>query len=65
MGEEKGQAMNTRERRFKDKRVSSDWFWEKYNTRFNIVDSMKTPQAFEMLLLMEILKELQYLNDKK
>lgn len=49
---------------FTEHRTSWKWFENKFNRDHDIIDRMKTPEAFTMLLLMEILKELQFANDK-
>jgi hypothetical protein len=49
---------------FKENRTSWKWFANKFNRDFDIRYSLKTPDTYTNLILLEILKELQYLNDK-
>jgi hypothetical protein len=49
---------------FKENRTSWKWFANRFEKQYAIRDALKTPDTFTMRLLMEILKELQYLNDK-
>lgn len=49
---------------FKENRTSWKWFQNRFDREHDIADRMKTKEAFVMRLLMEILKELQFANDK-
>lgn len=54
-----------RREEFRTNRTSWKWFQNRFDKEYDIDDRMKTLPSFQTRLFMEILKELQYLNDKK
>lgn len=49
---------------FKENRTSWKWFERRFEIDHAIIDRMKTKEAFQMRLSLEILKELQFMNDR-
>lgn len=49
---------------FKDHRISWKWYRNHIEKNFDIQIRMKKPEITSMLIQLEILKELQYANDK-
>ena len=47
-----------------ESRTSWKWFERRFELDHDIADKLKMKEAFQMRLLIEILKELQYMNDK-
>ncbi len=54
-----------RRKEFIENRTSWKWFQNRFNKEYDISDRMKTLVTFQTRLFMEILKELQYMNDRK
>lgn len=56
--------MKRRKIEFKENRTSWKWFERRFEIDHAIIDRMKTKEAFQMRLSLEILKELQFMNDR-
>lgn len=50
---------------FRDNRTSWKWFQRVYDVKHSIGFQAGVREAFIAKLLLEVLKELQYMNDKK
>ena len=54
-----------RKKEYREHRTSWKWFEHRFDIDHGIADKLKTKEAFQMRLLIEILKELQFTNDMK
>ena len=55
----------SRKKEFGDNRTSWKWFQRNFDTHHDISDRLHDIRAFQARIFIEILKELQYLNDRK
>ena len=56
---------NDRKKEFREHRTSWKWFERRFDADHGIADRLKMREAFTMRLLIEILKEIQYMNDRR